>query len=242
MPHTFARSILYLLLAGLLLLVGCSHKTVAKNTPPSAPPPPSPSASIHVSPEDVQAGQSATLTWSTTNASDVQIEGLGAVVASGSRQVSPSTSTSYHVVAKGQSGNADATARLTVSAAAAVAAVSPSEEELFAQQVKDLYFDYDKYDLRSSDQSTLSADASFLKQHANLRFVIEGHCDERGSEEYNMALGDNRAETAKKQLTSMGVDPSRIKVISYGKEKPFCTADGESCFQQNRRAHFSLER
>jgi peptidoglycan-associated lipoprotein len=242
MSHNDVRPLLYPLLAGLVLLAGCSHKIVAKNTPPSAPPPPSPTASIQVSPEDVQPGQSATLTWSTTNATDVQIEGLGNVQASGSRQVSPAASTNYHVVARGQGGNADATARLTVSAPAATAAISPSEEELFARQVKDLYFDYDKYDLRSTDQAALSADASFLKQHANLRFVIEGHCDERGSEEYNMALGDNRAETAKKQLISMGVDPGRIKVISYGKEKPFCTADDETCFQQNRRAHFTLDR
>jgi peptidoglycan-associated lipoprotein len=241
MPHNAVRPLLFPLLAGLMLLAGCSHKTVAKAAPPSAPPPPSPTASIHVTPEDVQAGQAATLTWSTQNANDVQIEGLGTVAATGSRQVAPSTSTNYHVMARGQGGSADATARLTVSAPA-TAAVSPSEEELFAKQVKDLYFDYDKYDLRSTDQATLSADVDFLKQHTNLRFVIEGHCDERGSEEYNMALGDNRAETAKKQLISMGVDPGRIKVISYGKEKPFCTADDEDCFRQNRRAHFTLDR
>ena len=241
MSHNFVRPLLFSSLAGLVILAGCSHKTVAKATPPSAPPPPSPTASIHVAPEDVQAGQAATLSWSTTNASNVQIDGIGTVAANGSKQVSPNQSTSYHVVAQGSGGSADATARLTVSAPAA-AGVSPSEEELFARQVKDLYFDYDKYDLRSKDQDTLSADASFLKQHTNLRFVIEGHCDERGSEEYNMALGDNRAETAKKQLISMGVDSSRIKVISYGKEKPFCTADDESCFQQNRRAHFTLDR
>ena len=237
-----ARVSLYPVLAGVLLLAGCSHKqNVAKvATPPS--PAPSATASIHVSPEAVQAGQSATLTWSTANATDVQIEGLGTVAASGTQQVTPSLSTNYHLVARGQGGNADATARLTVNAAPAVAASSASEETLFAQYVKDLYFDYDKYDLNPADESTVRADASFFQQHAGLRFVIEGHCDERGSEEYNMALGDNRAEAAKKQLISMGVDAGRIKVVSYGKEKPFCTADSETCYQQNRRAHFSLDR
>jgi peptidoglycan-associated lipoprotein len=231
---------MYPLLAGLLLVAGCNHKTIAKATPPAPPPAPAATVSIHVSPENVQAGQSATLTWSTSNATDIQIEGLGTVAATGSQQVAPARSTNYHLIAKGQGGNADATTRLTVEAAP-VATAGPTDEKLFQQQVKDLFFDYDKYDLRSSDQSTLSADASFFKQHAHLRFVIEGHCDERGSAEYNLALGDNRAESAKKQLISMGVDPSRIKIVSYGEEKPFCAADEESCFEQNRRAHFSLD-
>jgi peptidoglycan-associated lipoprotein len=242
MSSNHALSLFCPILAGVLFFAGCSHKTTAKATPPAPPPAPSATATIHVSPETVQAGQSATLTWSTSNASDVQIDGLGTVAASGSHQVSPAESTSYHLVARGQGGNADATTRLTVNPAPVAAAVTPTGEELFAQQVKDLFFDYDKYDLRAGDQSVLSADASFFKQHSNLRFVIEGHCDERGSAEYNMALGDDRAEAARKQLISMGVDPGRIKIISYGKEKPFCTADDETCYQQNRRAHFTLDR
>lgn len=239
--HNNVRFPLYVLTAGMLFLAGCNHnKPVAKVTPP-APPAPSATATIQVSPANVTAGESATLTWSTENATEVKIDGVGTVAASGTQQVSPAQSTSYHLVAKGQGGNADATARLTVNAAVAKD-VTPSEEELFRRQVKDLYFDYDKYDLRAGDESVVSENAAFFKQHSNLRFVIEGHCDERGSTEYNMALGDNRAEAAKKQLISMGVDANRIKVISYGKEKPFCTSDEESCFQQNRRAHFSLDR
>jgi peptidoglycan-associated lipoprotein len=242
MSHIRVRSLLYPILAGVLLLAGCSHnKVTAKAVPP--PPAPSPTAALAVSPQNVDAGQAATLTWSTTNATAINIDGIGTVAASGSRQVSPAASLTYHLTASGQGGNADASARLTVTTISATAApVTPTEEELFAQQVKDLYFDYDKYDLNSGDQSVVAADAGFFKQHSNLRFVIEGHCDERGSEEYNMALGDNRAQSAKKQLISMGVDPSRIKIVSYGKEKPFCTADSETCFQQNRRAHFTLDR
>ncbi len=241
MLYPRARFMFSILTAGMLFLAGCNHnKPVAKVTPPP-PPAPSPTASIHVSPEAVEAGQSATLTWSTENATDVKIEGVGTVTASGTQQVTPGQSTNYRLVAKGQGGNADATARLTVNPAVA-AAVTPTDEELFRQQVKDLFFEYDKYDLGASDQSTLSENAAFFKQHANLRFVIEGHCDERGSDEYNVALGDNRAEAAKKQLISMGVDASRIKIISYGKEKPFCSTEDESCYQQNRRAHFTLDR
>ena len=236
------RALRYPLLAAVLVTAGCSHnKPVAKVTPPPAPAP-TPTATIHVSPENVQAGQSATVTWSTANASNVQIDGIGVVGATGSKQVSPAQSTNYHLTARGEGGNVDATARLTVTPAPVASTATPTEEELFRQQVKDLYFAYDKYDLNSADQSTISADATFFKQHSNLRFVIEGHCDERGSEEYNMALGDNRAETTKKQLIALGVDASRIKIVSYGKEKPFCSDDNEGCFQQNRRAHFTLDR
>lgn len=240
MSHN-VRFPMYVLTAGMLILAGCNHKQPVAKAAPAPPPPPSATATIHVSPESVTAGQAATLTWSTENATEVKIDGVGTVTASGTQEVSPSASTSYHLVAKGQGGNADATARLTVNAPVATAA-TPTEEELFRRQVKDLFFDYDKYDLRSSDQPVVSENAAFFKQHNNLRLVIEGHCDERGSTEYNMALGDNRAEAAKKQLVSMGVDASRIKVISYGKEKPFCTSADESCMQENRRAHFSLDR
>ena len=98
---------------------------------------------------------------------------------------------------------------------------STSEQDLFSQNVKDVYFDYDKSDIRADQQSSIQADAQFLNQHPNVNFTIEGHCDERGSTEYNIA----------------GVGANRIKTISYGKEKPFCTESNEACWQQNRRGH-----
>jgi peptidoglycan-associated lipoprotein len=113
-----------------------------------------------------------------------------------------------------------------------------SEEQLFASSIKDIYFDYDRYDLRAEDQAAVNADASFLKAHPSIRFTIEGHCDERGSTDYNLALGDNRANAARNALVNAGVPASQIKVISFGKEKPFCTESNESCYQQNRRDHF----
>jgi peptidoglycan-associated lipoprotein len=104
--------------------------------------------------------------------------------------------------------------------------------------VKDVFFDYDKYDIRPDQQTAIQANAQFLAQHPNINFTIEGHCDERGSTEYNLALGDNRANAVKNALVQAGVNGSRIKTISYGKEKPFCTESNEQCWQQNRRGHF----
>jgi peptidoglycan-associated lipoprotein len=110
---------------------------------------------------------------------------------------------------------------------------------LFSQNIKDVYFDYDKADVRPSEQAAIQQDAAFLKQNANVQFTIGGHCDERGSTEYNLALGTSRAEAVKQALVAAGIDGSRIATRSYGKEKPFCTESSESCWQQNRRGHFT---
>ena len=104
--------------------------------------------------------------------------------------------------------------------------------------LKDAFFDYDKADLRDDARTALAADAEWLKKFTTVQFLIEGHCDERGTSEYNLALGDRRANAAKEYLASLGVDASRIKTVSYGKERPFCTESNESCWQQNRRGHF----
>ncbi len=109
---------------------------------------------------------------------------------------------------------------------------------MFSQNIKDIYFDYDKYDVRRDQQAALQADAALLKEHPNVGFTIEGHCDERGSTEYNLALGDNRANSVKNALVQAGIAANRIRTISYGKEKPFCTESNEECWQQNRRGHF----
>ncbi|MGC1872361.1 MAG: OmpA family protein, partial [Acidobacteriaceae bacterium] len=90
-------------------------------------------------------------------------------------------------------------------------------------------------------QSTITQDASFLQSHPNAKILIAGYCDDRGSAEYNLALGQNRANAAKTALVQAGVDASRVRTISYGKEKQFCTEQNEACWQQNRRAQFSLD-
>jgi peptidoglycan-associated lipoprotein len=185
------------------------------------------------------------LTWQTSNATDVSIDGIGPVDPSGSRQVTPTDSTTYHLVAKGAGGTQDATARVTVNAPPPpppTPTPSATEEELFSQNVHDIYFDYDKADVRADQQSALQGDARFLQQHAGVHITIEGHCDERGSTEYNLALGTSRADAVKNALVQTGVDGSRIKTYSYGKEKPFCSESNEACWQQNRRGHFVYEK
>jgi peptidoglycan-associated lipoprotein len=231
-------------LGGLLALGACKKK-VAPPPPPPPPAAPAPTASISVNPTTIQSGQSASLTWQTTNATDVSIDGIGAVQANGSQSVSPTDSTTYHLVAKGAGGTQEATARLTVTPPPPPPpppAPSVTDEDLFGQNIKDIYFDYDKSEIRGDQQASLQADAAFLSQHTNINFTIEGHCDERGSTEYNLALGDQRASAVKNALTAAGVDASRIKTISYGKEKPFCTESNEACWQQNRRGHFVYQK
>ena len=236
--------LLIVALSALLALGACGKKAVPP-PPPPPPPPPTPTASIAVTPNSIQAGQSASLTWQTSNATDVSIDGIGAVQPNGSQSVSPTDSTTYHLTAKGSGGTQEATARLTVTPAAAAApppTTSVTDQDLFSQSVKDVYFDYDKADIRGDQQTSVQADAQFLSQHSNISFTIEGHCDERGSTEYNLALGDQRASAVKNALTAAGVNASRIKTISYGKEKPFCTESNEACWQQNRRGHFVYQK
>jgi peptidoglycan-associated lipoprotein len=234
---------LAMVLGSLMLLAACGKK--AAPPPPSPPPPPpAPTASIAVTPTSIQAGQSSSLTWQTTNATDVSIDGIGALQANGSQSVSPSESITYHLVAKGAGGTQEATARLTVTQAPPPPPPTPTvtDQDLFNQNIKHVYFDYDKSDIRGDQQASIQADAQFLSQHPNMNITIEGHCDERGSTEYNVALGDQRASSAKNALTSAGISASRINTISYGKEKPFCNESNEACWQQNRRDHLVLQK
>jgi peptidoglycan-associated lipoprotein len=117
-----------------------------------------------------------------------------------------------------------------------------TQQELFDQNIQDVYFDYDKYNLRSQDSAVVEKDAAFLLKYPDIKIVIVGHCDERGSAEYNIALGQSRAESLQKALQTGGVAASRIRVISVGKEEPFCTESNEQCWQQNRRDHLKLDR
>jgi peptidoglycan-associated lipoprotein len=225
-----------------ILFLGACHKKQAPPPPPPPPPPPQPTASLTASPDTIDKGQSTTLTWQTTNATDVSIDqSVGSVQPNGSQQVSPTDSMTYTLTAKGAGGNQTATARVTVNAPPPPpppSAPSLTDEQMFAQNVKDVYFDYDKSDVRGDQQSAIQADVAFLQQHPNITFTVEGHCDERGSTEYNLALGDNRASAVKNALVAAGISADRVKTVSYGKEKPFCTEHNEQCWQQNRRGHF----
>jgi len=244
---THARLRLLLTVAGtvavMMVMAGCKKKPV-----PPPPPPPAPAAAatvqIKADPTAIQRGESSTLTWTSTNAVSVELNGT-AVNLNGSQQVSPTESTDYEVVAKNSDGKtATASVRVTVTQPppppAPAPAPGPSIEDLFNQNVKDAFFDFDKSDVRGDAQSALTQDAEFLKAHSDVNIIVEGHCDDRGSAEYNMGLGDRRANSVRDFLIQQGVDGSRIRTVSYGKEKPFCTDDNEQCWQQNRRGHIVM--
>ena len=242
--HRMKWLFLVLAMAGLLLIGGCKKK-VAPAPPAPPPPPPAPTASLTANPASINQGEPTTLLWSTRNATDVSIEGLGPVEPNGSKQVTPTASTTYRLVAKGEGGTQEATARVTVTQPpppppAAPAAPNLTDQQLFEQNVKDIFFDYDKFDVTSADQGILQANAAFLKSHPNFSFTIEGHCDERGSTEYNLALGQSRADSARQALIQLGIPAASIKTTSFGKEKPVCSESTEQCWQQNRRAHFAF--
>lgn len=106
--------------------------------------------------------------------------------------------------------------------------------------LKDVYFDFDRYDLTADARATLRANAEWLRSSPSTRVEIEGHCDERGTNEYNLALGAKRAQAARQFLTTLGVSPDRLSTISYGEELPVCKESTESCWKQNRRARFVI--
>jgi peptidoglycan-associated lipoprotein len=106
----------------------------------------------------------------------------------------------------------------------------------------DIYFDYDKYDIRPDAQAALQAIANWLLKNPSAKILIEGHCDERGTNEYNLALADRRAKAARDYLVALGTAPNRIEMVSYGEEKPICTEQTEECWAKNRRGHFVILR
>jgi peptidoglycan-associated lipoprotein len=157
----------------------------------------------------------------------------------------PTESTTYHLVAKGDGGQTEASVSVTVNApappppppapVAAAVDTSMTDEQAFHQNVQDIFFDYDSYDIRADAQSAVAGAVAYLQAHPGIKLVIGGYCDDRGSTEYNIALGENRATAAKNALITGGVSGSRIRIVSYGKEKQFCSDETESCWQQNRR-------
>ena len=250
------RSLLLVTLscAAIALTTGCSKK--AKDVPMTASAPTTtetivaPTATITADPLAIDLGQTVVLNWRSTNASVVTIDGIGQVPANGTQTVSPSNSTNFHLTAKGDGGAVEANVRVTVRVPVTETPkgtdFGPSSTTItdaeFQSSVKDMFFDYDSFELRPDAQSIAAQSAAFLVQHPNLKVLIGGYADERGSAEYNLALGENRANAAKTGLVQAGVAPARIRVISYGKEKQFCTESTEACWQENRRAQFTIDR
>src|SRR2546427_2209148 len=252
--QTWRRGWYFLFLLTAISLVGCKKKVAAaapSNAAPvqPAPPAPAPTITLRAAPGAIDRGQATSVQWEAKNAVSVSIQPeLGSVQAQGLRSVRPTSSVTYTAVATGPGGSASDSARVTVRVPAAAAPVRPEPRpdtrasininELFRQNVQTIYFDFDKSDLRPDQVSRLEADASWLKEHRGLKFTVEGNCDQRGSEEYNLALGDRRANRVKEFLIKEGVDPSTIKTMSYGEEHPVCREATEECYQKNRRAAF----
>lgn len=231
---------------------GC-HKKAAPPPPPApasqAPPPNKPGINYFTAePSTISSGQPSSLRWSVSDATTVEIDqGIGQVSPNGRRAVYPTGTTTYTLTATNAAGTSTATATVTVSTPPpperAPARPPETPAEMLARQVQDIHFDYDKSDIRPQEQPILQADANALKaifaQDPNFIVTIEGHCDERGSAEYNLALGDRRATAVKEALVATGVPGDKLKTISYGKERPICTDATEECYARNRRAHFS---
>ena len=116
------------------------------------------------------------------------------------------------------------------------------KEFVESESIGDVYFDYDRYNIRADARKELAKNARWLKRYGGVEIQIEGHCDERGSNEYNMALGQRRAASARNYLISLGVNPEQIYTISYGEEKPFAMGHNEEAWAQNRRGHFLIRR
>jgi peptidoglycan-associated lipoprotein len=235
-----------LLVAGLLatiFTVGCKKKPVPATPPPApvAPAPAQPTVTLSANPDSINRGDSSTLSWTSTNATQLTIApGVGTVNAEGTTSVTPSDSTTYTITASGPGGSANATARVNVSVPPPPVqkAQEPDWDALFSKEVRDAYFDFNKADIRPDAREALTKTADFLRNYPQFRVTVEGHCDERGSTEYNLALGDRRAGAVKQYLVSLGISADRISTVSFGKEKPFCTQSNETCWQQNRRGHF----
>jgi peptidoglycan-associated lipoprotein len=235
--------------------------------PPPPPPPPAPKAVVEKAPEappkpvierftaepsTVTQGSPSTLRWTVASATDISIdEGIGTLTSSsGSRTVTPSVDTTYTLVAKGVGGTTSASVTVSVRPADRPIAPPPPVKaptrtfnESVGQDLKDAYFDYDQFSVRDDGRSVLTQDSDALKTimsfYSSGNVILEGHCDERGSGEYNLALGDRRAQAALDFLKGLGVTTDRLKTVSYGKDRPQCTDATEDCYQKNRRVHFS---
>jgi peptidoglycan-associated lipoprotein len=262
-PRTLSAAVFTLVL--LVSLAGCKKKTPVATAPPppppaktEAPPPPPPSVSaprvstFTVEPRSIERGQAATLRWSIANGTDMTIDqGLGAIAGNGTRQVFPSNTTTYTITARNGSGTDTRSVTVEVSAPPAPPPPPPSRvvingTDILTREAQDAFFDYDKSELREEGRQAMTRDAEILKRifaaDPSFSVAIEGHCDERGSAEYNLGLGDRRATAAKEFLVQLGVPADRLTTISYGKDHPVCTDENEACYQRNRRAHLAPAR
>lgn len=209
-------------------------------------PTPAPTLSFSADRDVIERGEQTTLRWSATNATSVEISGVGRMPAEGSQPVAPTASTTYTATAMGPGGTDTKSVRITVTEPPPPAAPprpttrTRSVSDEFSRLVKVIYFAFDSPELDDESQARLRAAAEWLNRTENrtVRFRIEGHCDERGSEEYNIGLGDRRAHAARDFLITLGIAPERIETISYGEARPAVQGQDERAWALNRRDEF----
>ncbi len=240
------------------LAVGCGGKR-------PLPPPPrgpvttsgtnangKPTVTFTAEPSTVDRGQSALLRWDVTGANYISIDTFGAVQPSGTHSVTPYSTTTYHLTADGAGGRTTAEATVTVNPGNPAQPPSGETanpngnltlEQRLSQQVQDVFFAYNEYNVEEDARATLQRDAQaingILHDFPSASLLVEGHCDDRGSAEYNLGLGDRRATSAKDFLVQLGVPADKVRTVSYGKERPQCTDQTEECWARNRRAHIT---
>lgn len=203
---------------------------------------------LRIEPQRISRGESALLTWETQNADEVRIEpNIGAVDLSGRIKFFPDQTTTYSVNASGPGGETSQSVTVQVdpggsSGIAVEDMTGLSLAEQFSEFVKPVFFAFDSVELSQEAKSILDQNIQWLSRLENnqISFILEGHADERGSEEYNLALGDVRAQVVKEYVVESGVDLSRISTISMGEERPFKSGQTEEAYASNRRTQFVL--
>lgn len=216
--------------------------------------PAAPTVTIKAAPDSIERGQNTKIAWQSTNARIVTISGFGEVDASGEREISPTVSTTYTATALGDGGNATSSTRVTVTDPPPPVAdrprttqppdTGPPIEEQFRTALGPVYFDYNRAELRPGEQDKLRRASEWLNLERNrsIVFRIEGNCDPRGTSEYNLGLGDRRAQSVKDFLISLGIDASRIEIVSYGAERAQGSEEGDPVsppsWAHDRRADF----
>ncbi len=209
---------------------------------------PIPTVTLTASPGTVERGEQTTLSWTTTDTMSLLIDsGIGNVADSGSLIVSPRESTTYTATASGPGGQATSSTRVTVVPRSARGLITSTDLDGLQQAVEEgkvqpLFFEYDQAGITAEGAAVLKENARWFQQFPDTTIMIEGHCDERGTEEYNLALGDRRAQAVKAYLVQLGIDSDRMESISFGEERPFAPGYDEAAYRLNRRAHFVVTR
>ena len=243
-----------LLFLGLMLIPACKKKppdvrpeppSPTRTPDPDLPPAPPPTVSLTASPGTIERGEQTSLKWSSENGTSLIIDnGIGNVRPAGEIVISPGQSITYTATVRGRGGEARASTRITVLEPDTDLIVPPDRRQLgdLIEQgtIKMVHFAYDKAQLTATGKATLQQNALYFRRYPDVTFVVEGHCDERGSEEYNLALGDRRAIAVRDYLIQLGIERGRIEAVSYGEEQPLDTRKNEAAFARNRRAQFSL--